>query len=565
MAAQSPNPPAVGIDLGTTFSVISRLDDLGRPETLSNAEGDKLTPSVVLFEDGGHVVVGKEAAKAIATDAEKIALCSKRDVGSRYFHQPLAGRRYPPEALEAWVLNKLRLDAQKQIGSFTHAVITVPAYFDEVRRKATMDAGYMAGLDVLDIINEPTAAAVAFGFAHGYMRPEHAGDQKKRILVYDLGGGTFDVTVMEIGGPNFTALATDGDVMLGGHDWDQRLVDYVAGDFQTRFGLDPRSDATAAGRLWRDCEDAKRTLSARTKATIACDFGGHAARVEISRQQFQDLTRDLLDRTAFTTRQTLAAAGLTWSGIDRILLVGGSSRMPAVVEMLRDLSGKDPDCSVSPDEAVAHGAALHAGLLLANRQGKPPSFQIRNVNSHSLGVVATDVKTRRQRNAILIPRNTPLPVVARRIFKTQKTGQRSILVRIVEGESLAPEDCTRLGKCTVRDLPPGLPIQTPIEVRFRYEENGRLTVHVRVEGTTTELAHEMTRENSLTPDQLESWRRYITGEKDQTTAKADSAPPPPQPAPSKPQDSPPPAADKADSNSDEIDFEELAAEALEEE
>jgi molecular chaperone DnaK len=185
--------------------------------------------------------------------------------------------------------------------------------------------------------------------------------------------------------------------------------------------------------------------------------------------------------------------------------------MPAVVEMLRQLSNQEPDCSVSPDEAVAHGAALHAGLILAHHQGRSPTFHIRNVNSHSLGVVATDAKTKRQRNAILVPRNTPLPVAARRVFKTHKAGQKSILVRIVEGESLSPDDCSQLGKCSVRNLPPDLPMQTPIEVRFRYEENGRLTVTVQVEGTHQPLQHEITRENSLTPDQLDSWRKYISG------------------------------------------------------
>src|SRR6266850_340064 len=311
-----------------------------------------------------------------------------------------------------------------------------------------------------------------------------------------MGGSPRRGRVVEGGGEDFNALATDGDVMLGGKDWDQRLVDFVAEEFIRKFGVDPREEPNAHGRLWRECEDAKRTLSARTKANIACDYRGNAVRVEVTRQQFQDMTKDLLDRTAFTTRQTLHAAGLEWSEIDRVLLVGGSSRMPSVVEMLRQLSGKEPDCSVSPDESVAHGASLHAGLILEFHQGKSPSFHIRNVNSHSLGVVATDAKTKRPRNAILIPRNTPLPVVARRIFKTQKAGQKSILVQIVEGESPSPDDCSQLGKCTVRHLPPDLPSQTPIEVRFRYEENGRLTVNVQVEGTTKQLQHEIQRENS---------------------------------------------------------------------
>jgi molecular chaperone DnaK len=222
------------------------------------------------------------------------------------------------------------------------------------------------------------------------------------------------------------------------------------------------------------------------------------------------MSSDLLDRTSFTTGQTLAAAGLSWDDIVRILLVGGSSRMPAVVEMLKKLSGKQPDTSVSPDEAVAHGAALHAGLLLAKNAGKSPSFRIKNVNSHSLGLVATDIRTRRPRTAVLIPRNSPLPITARRVFKTQKPGQRSILVQIVEGESANPEDCVQLGKCSVRDLPPNLPLKTPIEVKFRYEENGRLIVMVGVEGTKPSR-HELTRENTLSQEQLNAWRQYVTG------------------------------------------------------
>ncbi|ADB16756.1 2-alkenal reductase [Pirellula staleyi DSM 6068] len=507
---KSSRSPAVGIDLGTTFSVIASLDDLGRPQTLINAEGDKITPSVIFFE-GENVVVGKEAAKAIATDAEQVAECSKRDLGSRFFHKSIGGRQYPPEALEAWVLNKLRKDAEKLVGKLDKVVITVPAYFDEVRRKATQDAGYIAGFEVMDIINEPTAAAVAFGFQQGFMRADASTTDRKKILVYDLGGGTFDVTVMEIGGRNFNALATDGDVQLGGKDWDSRLVDYVAEEFLKKHHIDPREEPNSLGRLSRECEEAKRTLSARMKVTIPCDYLGKAIRVEMTRQTFHEITQDLLVRTSFTTRQTLSAAGLAWSDIDRVLLVGGSSRMPAVVDMLRELSGKEPDCSVSPDEAVAHGAALHAGLLLAHHEGKSPSFRIRNVNSHSLGVVATDAKTKRSRNAILIPRNTPLPVVARRVFRTQRAAQKSILVQIVEGESTSPDDCSQLGKCSVRNLPTNLPAQSPIEVRFRYEENGRLTVTVQVEGSEGALSHEINRENSLTRDQLDSWRKYISG------------------------------------------------------
>lgn len=502
--------PAVGIDLGTTYSVVAYLDDTGRPMTIVNSEGDLITPSAVLF-DGETTVVGKEAIKAIASEAEHVAMCAKRDLGERAFHRVIEGHRYPPEAIQAWVLNKIKNDAQRQLGPISRVVITVPAYFDEVRRKATQDAGFMAGLEVMDIINEPTAAAVAFGFQQGFLNAQGGAPKPQKILVYDLGGGTFDVTVMEISGTNFNALATDGDVRLGGQDWDQRIVDFVAEEFIRQHKIDPREDPNAAGRLWRECEDAKRTLSLRSKAAISYDFKGAAVRLEITREKFEEITHDLLDRTRFTTRQTLQAAGLAWENIDRVLLVGGSTRMPMVRAMLKEISGKDPDASVSADEAVAHGAALHAGILVARTQGNRMPFKIKNVNSHSLGVVAVDGKTGRPRNAILIPRNTALPVAAKRIFKTQKTNQRSIRVQIVEGESASPEDCSQLGKVDVRDLPTNLPAGTPIDVKFKYAENGRLEITVKVGDTDKEARHEISRENSLTSEQLDTWRQYILG------------------------------------------------------
>jgi len=503
-------PPAVGIDLGTTFSVVAILNEVGQPETLVNAEGDRLTPSLVLF-DNDQVIVGKEALKALATEAEWVAECSKRDVGHRVFHKAIGGKQYPPEVIEAFILNKLRVDTTARIGDYEKVVITVPAYFDEVRRKATQDAGYMAGFEVMDIINEPTAAAVAFGYQKGFLSPEGAGHKPEIVLVYDLGGGTFDVTVMEIHGREFRALATDGDVRLGGFDWDQRLVDLAAEGFVRQHFLDPREDARAAGKLWRECEEAKRTLSVRPKTFVPIDFMGRTARIEITRPQFEEATQDLLDRTRFTTEQALRAAGLNWQKVDRVLLVGGSTRMPMVRQMLQKLSGKEPDASVEADEAVAHGAALHAGLLLAKSQGKPRIFKIKNVNSHSLGVVGVDPLTKRRRNGIVIPRNTPLPATARRIFRTQKENQRSILVEVVEGESPSADDCTQIGRCSVRGLPPALPAKTPVHVYFHYRTNGRLKVRVEVPHANTKIETEFTRENSLPKEHLDGWRKYICG------------------------------------------------------
>ncbi len=503
-------PPVVGIDLGTTYSVVARLDASGRPETLVNAEGDRLTPSVVLF-DVEDVVVGKESLKAVATEGEHVALCAKRDMGQPVFHKAIDGKQYPPEVLEAWILNKLRQDAATQLGPFRQAVVTVPAYFDEVRRKATQDAGYMAALEVIDIINEPTAAAVAYGYQKGLLAAPATDGRPLRLLVYDLGGGTFDVTVMEVRKRELVTLATDGDVQLGGYDWDQRLVALAAEEFARQHDMDPREDPVTAARLWRECEDAKRTLSTRAKAMVTCDHQGRIARIELARGQFEEATGDLVDRTRFTVGQTLAAAGLGWNQIDHLLLVGGSTRMPMIRAMLRELSGMEPDASVAADEAVAHGAALYAAQLLGRHVGQVGRFTIRNVNSHSLGVVGIDRATRQRRNGIIIPRNTSIPVTARRLFQTQKEDQKSILVEVVEGESASADACTPIGKCTVAPLPPGLPAGSTVEIRFHYKPDGRLRVRVYVPDTSSTTDAVFTRASGLSQEHLDGWRRFISG------------------------------------------------------
>jgi len=502
------NTPAIGIDLGTTFSAIAKFDDSGVVMTLMNAEGDRTTPSVALFE-GGQAIVGKEALKAISTEANSIALCAKRDMGSKVFHQAIENRQYPPEVIEAFILDKLRKDAESQVGHFTKVVITVPAYFDEVRRKATQDAGYMAGFEVLDIINEPTAAALAFGYQHGLLGQNSA---PENVLVYDLGGGTFDVTVMRMCGAEFTTLATDGDVQLGGFDWDNRLVDHIADQFVSEFYADPREDVCARGKLWRECEDAKRTLSSRLKATITCDYQGLSKRFEVTREQFEQMTQDLLDRTRFTTTQTLQAAGLEWSDVSRVLLVGGSSRMPMVHQMLREVTGMEPDCSASADECVAMGAAIHAGHLISQSMGNPATFKIRNVNSHSLGVIGMDPATRLPRVGVLIPRNTKLPVKVGRKYKTQKVNQKSLLVQIVEGESQSPDNCTFIGSCKIPNMPPNLPAGTPVYIQFKYSPDGRLKVGVDIPDANTKVSQEFTRENNLSKTLLDGWRQYISNE-----------------------------------------------------
>lgn len=506
------NEPAVGIDLGTTFSVIAHLDSAGRPWTIPNAEGDLTTPSVVCF-DGESTVVGKEAVKAAVAAPEQIAQFAKRDMGCQVYEKAIHGEHLPPEVIQSFILDKLRRDATLKLGEFRKVVITVPAFFNEPRRKATQDAGSLAGLEVMDIINEPTAAAIAYGVQQGFLTAKGEAKQKEKILVYDLGGGTFDVTVMEIDGNHYNAIATAGDVYLGGIDWDERIVNHVAGQFMQRNrAIDPRQNPAGMQRLLREAEDAKRTLSAREQTTITFDHGGDMIRVPLSRQQFEEMTADLLDRTRFTVVTLMQEAQLQWSDITRLLLVGGSTRMPMVQNMLAEISGKTPDRSLSVDESVAHGAATYAGLLLASEAGSRPKFQVRNVNSHNLGVLGVDKQTGRPRNRVMIPRNTPLPAQHTARFVTAQAGQSTVAVHVVEGGDASGNGGTKIGKCIVGDLPANLPAGSPVEVTFRYGQDGRLTVKARVPHSGKEATSEIERSSGMARETLRSWNRRLHNE-----------------------------------------------------
>lgn len=500
--------PAIGIDLGTTFSVIAHLDSTGRPCTIPNAEGDLITPSVVFF-DGDNIIVGKEAVKAAGACPDAIAQFVKRAMGSSAYPKTIHGERLPPEVIQSFILEKLRQDAVLKIGDFRKVVISVPAFFNEPRRKATQDAGSLAGLEVLDIINEPTAAAIAFGVQEGFLTDSGEARQKETILVYDLGGGTFDVTLMEIDGKHYTAIATAGDVELGGIDWDRRLADYIAERFAKDKGVDPRSHPAGLQRLLREAEDAKRTLSTRDTTTVTVEYEGKVVRVPIARQQFEEMTADLLDRTRFTTTSLIDDAGLTWDKLTRILVVGGLTRMPMVVRMLEDVLGRTPDRCLSADEAVAHGAAIYAGFLLDSRRGAPPRVTVRNVNSHNLGVLGIEKATGRPRTRVMIPRNTRLPASKAARFVTQRDDQASVAVRVVEGGDASGNDATHIGNCVIRDLPPGLPAGSPVEVVFRYGDDGRLTVKARLPNVGKEAASEIERTSGLTADSLREWNRRI--------------------------------------------------------
>jgi len=509
------NPRAVGIDLGTTNSAVAWVGPDGRTAMVPNAEGDLLTPSVVSFLDA-EVVVGKEAHKASVVEPERVAEWVKRDMGSPVYTRPIQGEYLPPEVIEACILRKLKTDLVASLGPDCRVVITVPAYFDEPRRKATADAGEMAGLDVLDIVNEPTAAALAFGETIGYLAPGGHVRDELTVLVYDLGGGTFDVTLLRMAPGDVQALATDGDVRLGGHDWDMRLVDHLAEAFRRQHGIDPREDATALARLIDAAVDAKHALSARSRTTVRFEHGGKTVDVPVTRAEFEEMTADLLERTIHTVRQLLADVKMPWRHVNRLLLVGGATRMPMVVDRLRVLSGLEPDHSVNPDEAVARGAALYARYLLLRQSASTPQeadaaagFTVTNVAAHSLGVEGIDQETLRRTNVKLIPRNAPLPARFTEKFVTKTENQRSIVIRILQGENALPDECTLIGSTRLDDLPEGLPQGWPVEVTFEYEANGRLKVEAVVPGTDRSVLLELERSVGLSEDGRGQWKEVV--------------------------------------------------------
>jgi molecular chaperone DnaK len=514
----------VGIDLGTTFSAIATLDDHGHAVTLPNRDGEMLTPSAVLLLDD-RAVVGQAALDVALEEPDRVATLMKRRMGHTSYGKPVAGGEFRPETLSAILLRKLVQDATLRIGPVRKAVITVPAYFDDTRRKATKDAGRIAGLEVLDILDEPTAAALAYSFqpAGGLkaFRPETAlpGGQQT-VLVYDLGGGTFDVTVVRLSQRRFEAVAIEGDVRLGGKDWDDRIVGYVAERFQELRGEDPRTDPVSLAALSAAAERTKRTLSKLPQASITCTHAGKVLTVPVTRAEFEALTRDLLTRTRLTTQQVLREAGLTWEQIDRILLVGGSTHMPMTGAMLRELSGKQPDDSLAVSEVVARGAAIHAGIVAARstedglmldedlREALGQIVEI-NVNSHSLGI---EVKRQEQRvNDILIPKNTQLPTASSRVYRTVVENQQRVRVNVLQGEAHQAEACISIGECWIEDLPANLPKSSPIQVRCGCGSNGLIDV-MALDMTSGAMARaEIHRSSGLSEEEIAREAAWLRG------------------------------------------------------
>lgn len=453
----------VGIDLGTTNSVIAFLE-AGRPVVIPNSEGSRLTPSVVGFTRDGQRLVGQLAKRQAVTNPEGTVMSIKRQMGTDY-RARIHGKEYTPQEISAMVLQKLKEDAEAYLGEkIEKAVITVPAYFADSQRQATKDAGIIAGLEVLRIINEPTAAALAYGL-------DKEADQ--RILVFDLGGGTFDVSILDIGDRVVEVVATSGNNRLGGDDYDQRIVDYVAEEFRKEHGIDLRKDRMALQRLIEAAEKAKVELSSVLTATISLPFitadasGPRHLETTITRARFQELTRDLTEATMGPTRQALADAKMGPPDLDKIILVGGATRMPAIQDWIKDFFGKEPYKGINPDEVVALGAAIQAGVLGKEMR----DILLLDVTPLSLGLETLGgIFTR------IIERNTTIPTAKKQVFTTAADGQTSVEIHVLQGERPMAADNLTLGRFILDGLPPAPRGVPKIEVAFDIDVNG--IVHV---------------------------------------------------------------------------------------
>jgi len=502
---------AVGIDLGTTNSVVSVLEG-GDPVVIANAEGSRTTPSVVAFAKDGEVLVGEVAKRQAITNPGRTIRSVKRQMGTGW-KQGVDGKDYTAQEISARTLQKLKRDAEAYLGTTVdQAVITVPAYFDDAQRTATKEAGQIAGLEVLRIINEPTAAALAYGLDKD--------GTEQTILVFDLGGGTFDVSVLEIGDGVFEVKATHGDTHLGGDDWDQAVIDWLVTSFKNDHGVDLGSDAMAAQRLKEAAEKAKIELSQVQQTQInlpfvtATDSGPLHLDYTLSRAKFQELTTDLLDRCRKPFEMAVKDAGLTRGEVDHVILVGGSTRMPAVVDLAKEIAGRDPSKNVNPDEVVAIGAAVQAGVLV----GEVKDVLLLDVTPLSLGIETKGgVMTR------LIERNTTIPIQRSEVFTTAEDSQPSVEIHVLQGEREMSQFNKTLGKFQLINLPPA-PRGTPqIEVTFDIDANGIVHVAAKDRATNNEQSMTITGQSSLDKDVIDQMVRDAETHADEDRVRREQA------------------------------------------
>ncbi len=505
---------AVGIDVGATNSVMAWVNAAGHSEVLSDREGNRFIPSVLFFDDA-KVSVGEEARLRSAGKPDYLARLAKLSLGRRVHDLAIRGEKFPPEVIQACLLHRLRCELDRRLGEGEHRVVlTVPAFFGEVQRKAAADAAEIAGLPLLDLLNEPAAAALAFGEHTGYLSPSGVPQQRLLALVYNLNGFTFETTLLEISPGGVNTLAVDGDLALGGRLWDERLADCVAEQFIRKYGLDPRDDLPTREQLLSRAERAKHALTLRPTAHFSLECQGRTLEVKVTREQFVHATADLVDRTVEVAEQMLATAGIGWPLVDRILLTGGATQIPMIRQGLYQAAGREPDFTVHPNEAVARGAALYAQSLLKKgaRGVRTSQFEVTNVATRSLGLQGVDAKTGRKINKVLIHRGTPLPATATEKFLIHPGKTKEVVITVLEGDHRDASQCEVAAKAIIKDLPADLADEWPVAVTYEYTSSGRLRVEARLCYTDRAVKLDLQQAVGMSQAQRERWKSIVTAE-----------------------------------------------------